>query len=476
MKKYVFTLKDDQLHIAFVKKNGKKSKVLATNTYTDLMVSKMVENYSLTPVIKLNQVVDDFLTETKRKGKEAEFILALDKVITRTIEIPYLKKRELKEYLTHHISDYFTVDMNDYYYDYTIVQEQKKSNNSKHLYQLKLVVVPRGVIAGIKQLLSTMHLKMGRISIYPDIMQNLRKKDEAFGVLDTGDQRSILNIYDKGSTFIYASFENQGSHEEFCDEVEYFTDFYASRHEGHPLEKLYVTGHLAEYDSLLEILNQRLTSRVEKVDPLPLKRYGNAEDIIAYPGVILSQIPIKAIRGKSIDFSKETALVEKKERSFKPWQLFILLSLGTVGWFVMYTDYLDHEMALYDGIIADDGTSQNYEVVLQAYEEEKATLTSMSESVDYISSQEIAYLTRLDQVLGLVPSGVSVSTMRLERKGIVLTLSNISDTTLLIDTLIAFNQSGLYEPLAFEQVALNDALDLFVLDLTFVNQGGDALE
>ena len=49
-------------------------------------------------------------------------ILSIDSIVTRQIEVPAMKDKDLKDFINNNIGDYFTVNTGDFYFDYKVRQ------------------------------------------------------------------------------------------------------------------------------------------------------------------------------------------------------------------------------------------------------------------------------------------------------------------------------------------------------------------
>lgn len=470
MKKYIFTLKDDQLNSALVRTRGGRTKVLNSAQIVDSDISKLFENYSLTEVERLREPIQAFIESHKKRANTGDFILGLDSIISRSIEVPYLNKKELRTYLNHNVSDLFTVDMDEYFFDYKILQVLKKTSSTPKMLQLKLVVVPRAIIIGITKVAEAFGFKLGKINIYPDIMQRLVNKDEGMGFLDIGPHRSILNIYDEGATFIYTSIDNQNDNlEDFTDEVEYFTDFYASRHQGQPLKYLYMIGGEKDYTSMIDYMDVRLASIVEPIDPSVFKKKASEKDAKDYPVVVLNEFKVKEIRGETINFSDEPQLKEKKVRTFQPIHLSLIFLMITLAWVTLYNNYLNDQVRLYSGDRPDSTLYLELQTELDDLTLERDRLLALKVAVQDMKSQNIDYEKAVKDLFELIPNDVNVAYLNIKASSTLVRLSNVTSTTDLIEVLIAFNTSGIYEEIQLKDVILNDAIGEYEVELTKAN-------
>jgi len=468
MKKYIFMLKDDQLNIALIRTIGPKTKVISSTSLNDANLSKLFESYAMVQMEQLNKPISDFIKSTRSRARVCEFVLGLDSIISRTIEIPHLGKKDLASYMSHNMSTFFTVDMDDYFFDYKIVKVIPKTKDDPKKLRLKVVVVPKAILVGINKLTKDMGLKLGEVSIYPDIMQRLVQRGEDLGVLDVSANRRIYTIYADDTTFIYTSIDTQtDAFEDFTDEVEYFTDFYASRYEGQHLKNLYMIGK-EQNDDLIAYMNERLVTSVQPINYTNFKQRASSHDMIHYPGTILSLFKVKEIRGETIDFSEEEALKEKIERSFEPGHLFLVLSIVTVGWFLDYNYYLEGQIDLYQGNLPDTSEYTSLQTEVQALTKERDGLLKYQRAVEEIEGELFNYKADVDMIHETIPGDVFVQNMVITKDTVKLTLSNIPTSLDLIESIIAINGTGYYEEIQLSDISLADDIGEYELLLNKV--------
>ncbi len=471
MKKYVITIKEDQLNIALV--NVFLGKVAIDSIYEmyDETLNKLIESYSMIELDQIKEPLNNFIRTTNKTVKDVEVVLGLDSIISRSIEIPYLNRKHIRSYIANNISNFFTVDMEDYFYDYKIIQAIPKTKEEPKKLAIKLVVIPKTTIIGISKLVLSLGLKLKKIGIYPDIMQRIVLDQEAIGVIDIGVKKSLFTIYDEGATFIYTTIDNQDENkEDFADELEYFTDFFAARHQGESLGKIYLTGNQSDNIDLHNYLSERLAIHVGAIDYKRFNKIANELDMSKYPSIVLSQKKMREIHREEIDFSEDEALKVKKDRSFQPVYLFFILAVLTATWFMLYSNYLEDQLSFYKVELPDSSQYMELESTKNALQAEKEELLRVEKAIEEIENQAFDYHELLAILQKTIPDDLTISKMTMTQGTIDLSFSNIDSTMDLLELVIALNRTERFEPIQIENMALNDNLDGYEIQLIPVSE------
>lgn len=478
MKKYVIGIKDDQLNIGLLRVSGKKTKILDEASIAHDSMGRLIDTCSLTVSEELKNELEVFLTKTKHKSKKIDVVIGLDSIISRTIEIPYIKKKDLEEYLENNITTFFTVNMKDYYYDYKVLSVNKKTKEEKKKLSVMIVAIPVPIIKGIINLTESLGLTLTATKIYPDIMLNVANKGENVAIFDMGPKKGLITIYENGTTFLYTSvnteidMDSETPFDDFAEEVEYFTDFYSSRHQGDKLDSIYIFGEYQNNEEFAQYIQERLGSKVSYMDYKSNKKYANKTDIDKYPQMVISQIQKKEIFDAEIDFINEKRLKNIEPFVFKPVYLFLILLLITAGWSGGYYYYLDAQEALYTKEPLDTEEYMEIDSEVNDLYEELALYSDKEEAVALIEAKQFSYTEILEKLYEATPEGVTISNLAMS-KDLISVKFNIPDETMVaISLIVAINDLDYFEEIGVSDLKLDDQLESLPLDLV-VKKGGE---
>lgn len=465
MKKYIIGIKDDELNIGLASVSGKRIKIKDEVQIRNDNMGKIIDTCSLAVSEDLKNEMEKFLIKTKHKSKSVELVIGLESIISRTIEIPYLNDKSLKTYIENNITSFFTVNMDEYLYDYKILKIVKKTKEEAKKMLLMLVVIPLAIIKGIHNLTEAVGLKLISTRIYPDIMMNVASKGNNVGILDIGPKKSLITIYENGSTFLYTAvntqidLEAESPYEDFVDEIEYFTDFYSSRHQGNKLDALYTFGDYQNEENFAAYVSERLAIPIEHMDYKANKKYASRQDIDAHPQMVISQIRNKEIFNKDIDFINEMRLREKKKKVFLPIHLLLILILTTALWAGGYWYYLSEEEVLYSKEIPESFEFISIQEEINILQNELDQLKNQEKAVEEIKAGEFKYNEMISTLQKAIPVGVTIKTVQFDKDKMLVDFNFNKDTLLAVDMVVAINNLDYFEPINITELELNDSVE-----------------
>lgn len=471
MKSFILGIKDDQMNMAYVSNSGKHSNVLNYKDSTITNLGSKIDSCSIAIVDELHANIMEFVQNEKLKVRKADIVIALDALISRTIEIPFLNKKKLKMYIDHNISTFFTINMDDYYYDYKVTKIAVKNKSEQKKMTIMLVAIPKTIILGLKNLMSSVGIMMKSVKIYPDTMSLLLTQNESFAVIDIGFTKTIVSIYNQGVTFLYTSLEtgfekdDPDSIHEFIDDIENLTDFYSARNQGERLDGIYVFGELEDDLTFESMLTERLQSPILKLRKKHELHEKKSSRFVHHPYLELSQQKHKNLMDETIDFSQVVTLQTNQKKEFSPSYVFLILTLVTVLWFGGYWYYLNQQSNEY--IQATD-VSENYvslESELSLLLEKEETLSQMESTIRSIESSEVDCYLLVRKLQDIIPVGVSIRTLSLEKEKVNVEFNFDGDTLTALELVIQINEQNFFEDISIEEIKLNDKIDTMSFEL-----------
>ncbi len=475
MRKYIFSFKEDELHMALISKTLSKIKIVKDLKISEEQISRILENNFKGQDNIFSQQIKAFLSHSDTKSKKVEIIIAFNNVITRSIEVSYLNKKNLKAYIENNINQFFTVNMDEYFYDYKIIGISKPSKLEKRKMTVMLVVIPRSMVLSIKELVEANGLQIAKISVYPDIMMNIAYQYQSMAVIDIGSHKSIVTIYDQGQTFLYTTLNTQllnhdvDEIDDMIEEIEHLTDFYASRHQGEKLDALCLIGSYAKDEYINNQVQTKLNMPIQSIVYKKWKYLADQLTIENHPNIVMSQVKSKAIYNKKIDFSQEVQLNKGDAKEFKAIYIFFILLLLTglyngQKWYFMEGEKLKNTEAL----------SQSNEYILIQEEidliiNEKSLLTEKNNAIIEIESEEYDYNEIFDQIQKALPQHVTVSHIFIDHQQVDLSLNIMESTLDAIEVIISINALDYFERIDIEELALDDTTKALTLNLRLKN-------
>ncbi|MEW9096319.1 MAG: hypothetical protein AB2417_14670 [Clostridiaceae bacterium] len=462
-KKLVFRFNEDSIDIVLMEYKFNKTII---DQYKTLII-KNEDNFSYKDQATINDS-KDFIEKAKINRKKAIAILALDGVITRLVEAPYLNKKELQSFIKNNINEYFTVNMQDYYYDYRVVEISK--DKVKKLSVL-LAVIPKNKLDDINEYLHSLEVNVEKITIYPECLANLvnKKEENSIAIVDFVKDVNNITILKGNKLFLHSNshFHSklEENYDEVLDSIGYFLNFYSTRHFGNRVDKIYVLGSLFENNNFIEELKNQIDIPMEfGVSSLwkkaSAKEEGNLE---LFPDVF-------GCNFRGIDFKKALKLSKDKEEADNN-KIYIVLSsillTITIGWVVLLSYLLNMKIASYntEGL---GGRIKSLEDVKREYvslKEQKALYEKNKEYIEKINSDGVNHIYYLNELTKGLPSNIVVNNIYIDKENVRLKV-DIKDSTLdKINLYVAINNMGIFEHVEIDSMKLDDTENEASLEL-----------
>jgi len=174
-----------------------------------------------------------------------------------------MTKKELRNFIDKNIEEYFAVSIKEYYYDYEVLSIDKSGENRKM--SVMLAAVQRIKLKEIIDFFKFCNINPKTIGIYPNEILNLfiDENDKSLAVLEINNGKSTLTILDEGNIFLYSNISNESYDEgeseftEIAENVDYFLNFYSTRHFGQKIDKIYVLGEFYNNESLVNMIKNQ---------------------------------------------------------------------------------------------------------------------------------------------------------------------------------------------------------------------------
>lgn len=409
--------------------------------------------------IGLQQNVDffkNFIQETGLKIKRANVVYAMDGIITRTVEIPKIKPKDVEKYINNNIDEYFTININEYYFDFKI---SKKSKNNINVF---IVAVPKNKINDIRNLLSSIEIEIKSINVYPDILSSyFYNKKGDFGIVDIHEDRTYLTLIDNGEVFLSSSlineFEDSYMSQEYIDNINYFLNFYSTRHFGKRIDKLYIVGQVNE--RLKSILNENID--IDKEYEIEKLTKRNKTSLIIYP----------YLRG-TIKKGRYINLMD----IFKPKDVFkqniiiaaSLVTIITVSWTTLALYLIDQKMHKFDI----DTLQKRYEkykdveALVNELQQKKNSLEYKAKLLEDIKKENVDVVAILNTLKDNLPRNIFISNISIDKENVDVTFIFKDKKTLdAAKLVVALNKTGIFQQVDLDKVNLDDNVDEITLKL-----------
>ncbi|WP_315119367.1 hypothetical protein [uncultured Clostridium sp.] len=452
--KVIFRFNEDTIDLVLME--YKFNKTILKNHKT---LAVKVENNSMYSNEKTIMDSKLFIEENNVVSKMAIVILALDGVITRLVETPYMKKKELQSFIKNNINDYFTVNMQDYYYDYRIVEV---SSDKVKKFSLLLAVIPKTKLNDIHGYLEKLEVKIEKITIYPECIANLLKKreDNSIAIVDfvkDGNNITILNgnkLFLHSSSHVYGNIEE--NYEEVLDNIGYFLNFYSTRHFGSKVDKIYILGKVPKENGFLEELKKQIDIPLEIGIDKVFRRYvtKEIEDIDFFSDVFGCDF-------KGIDFKKSLKFNSLDGASRDNKQYIVLVSslvILTFLWSGLSSYLINRKINSFDITRLEEkikmfgGAKEEYNLLMK----QRKLYEKDQKSLERIKVEGVEHIYYLEEFRHGLPSNILVESIHIEKDKIELKVNIDSSTMDRANLYIAINNMNLFKKKEIESIKLDD--------------------
>lgn len=466
MDRLIFSFKDTHLDIAVASRSFGSIKIKRALSFKpqNEEQGRNTQYDNLDNITQLKRL----LKKNKIRNKKVNVVLSFDGIITRLIEVPFLKKSDLQKFINNNINEYFTVNMSEYYFDYKVIAKETEEDKKKKFIIL-LVAIPQNRLRDIIGFLRTSGLSPQLISIYPDSIAKLfsKKDEESIAVFDVGKEKSNITILEKGRIFLYSTIsyeihDEDEDYSELLDNLGYFLNFYATRHFGNRVDSICLTGELYESSDLSRRIEEQFEINVTQ----GLKEAGvkissiNDLEVNNFVDVLGLNVKEKTIYNKDIDF-KDAIEGNKFDRN-----KVILTSVAasaitiTILWPLFTFMYIDWNIKKYnvEEINSRIAELDYVEKKLDELNMEKQKYQGKLEFIDLIKKDEFNYIGILDTTRKGLPNIAYITSLTMDNQNINVSFSIDNNTLDVARIVVAINKMGIFEVLQIKEVKLDDSV------------------
>lgn len=229
-------------------------------------------------------ILNKFLKEKGIKAKKVVICLGRSGIIARTVKVPQMSLADLNTHMELEINDYIPVSPDEYLFDFKTLNAFTEDER-EYLNLLAAAVLKKHVEECVS-IVEAAGLKPLAVDILPSVMWKLladRYHDTA--VVDSGRDGTRMLLFRGENPVLFTDipyqFKNQGDEgfSQLAREIGGYLDFFASRHFGKTVDRIFITGEIAAGSSVSSILEGLLNIPVSPglQDPGTLDFKGDSE-------------------------------------------------------------------------------------------------------------------------------------------------------------------------------------------------------
>lgn len=481
--KMIFSFKDNYADVAVISKGiGSKSIKSVSRIKKYAPDRRGTAPYALDEnLLQIQQLIED----NKIKSTDIDVILNWDNIITRVIETAIMTKKELRNFIDKNIEEYFAVSIKEYYYDYEVLSIDKSGENKKM--SVMLAAVQRIKLKEIIDFFKFCNINPKTIGIYPNEILNLfiDENDKSLAVLDINNGKSTLTILDEGNIFLYSNISNESYDEgeseftEIAENVDYFLNFYSTRHFGQKIDKIYVLGEFYNNESLVNMIkNQSSIETKGGLNRKNLRLIDKSEvSSLLYSDILGHTISTKSIYGKDINFVEKLNEKDQKEISennliIREGIVFSAVTIGIILSTLIYSKVINFKYDI-SHIEKQVVALSSVENELSKLEIQKKEYQSKIKAMEKIEEENFKYLEILEVIKKGLPQNIYLKSISLNKDNVNIVFSINNSTLDAARAVIAVNNMGIFEPMELPSVKLNDDVKEISVDLKLKNTHKD---
>lgn len=401
--------------------------------------------------------------------RNIDVILNLNGIITRLIELPLLNKKQLGSFIKNNMEEYFTVNLDEYHFDYKIISiiktEVKKMS-------ILLVAFPKVKLQGIIKYLQFINVKPKKITVYPDSIAEFfqKNKREDIVIIDGSMSKCNITILENGGVFIFTNVINEGNDEkisslEIIENMEYFLNFYATRHFGNRLQKVNVVGSLSENIEFSRAIEEALNVVVLKTKKSVRNNEYSCLDAMG------CKTRSKQIYSKSINLNGNLALSDKGIQAIDETMknniaigFIILLSLFWNAGNIAYLKYEEIRLDKYKNSTYINSKNE-LDKQLEALKKEKLQNDNLIKNLSKVEENKFSYLDYIKKIKNGLPDGADISNITVQKDKIAMKISIKKSTLEKIKLINAINDLNFFDKSELDKIKLDDSENEHNFDL-----------
>ncbi len=155
------------------------------------------------------KVIKEAMTRNKIRGKNVNFTLSSNKVITREVNYPDLPVKKLKPVIKMNSAEYFPVNLEDYTMNYSVLERFEEE--LKKMVRTNTIVVPTEIVDSYVELAKKLKLKIDNITYAENAMMNyalLVNDPGPYMTVDIGGSRTSVAIVKEGKVVLNRTLSN----------------------------------------------------------------------------------------------------------------------------------------------------------------------------------------------------------------------------------------------------------------------------
>ena len=185
-------------------------KVIVTNMDMIETPKNSMNDGSIVDIKLIAEAVRKLIDKVSTRTKNVVFTSQSTSIITRTVEIPWAKEKDMKSMIKYDIEQYLPIDLNEYIIKHKVIDEFQKEEVK--MVRANVVVYPKKMAKAYWSLVEELELKPMALEVSLSAMEKILaskdiitinekdyKKEDTIAIVDIGSDEIEMNIIANGN-------------------------------------------------------------------------------------------------------------------------------------------------------------------------------------------------------------------------------------------------------------------------------------
>lgn len=427
------------------------------------------------------------LGKKSRHKRDCSILVSTSNILTKTIEVPKLKTKDIQSLLENNLPQYFAVEGNEYLISFKIIKEfEKETEEMKKLFlKLLLVAYPKDMFQEMLELCQSFNLRPTNVDVYPNVLfDRFSTYKEPISIIDVQENGANCLILNEQDLFLYALF-NPNETEDFfsigeenplesiTNTISGYLNFYSTKNFGEKVKQIFLFTD-SEKEDLKDFLQPYIDGYVQ-FNSLPFnvefkkKKRGPFQN---HDFLSIFSFAMKEKKKQDINLMTKFSMIEKN-KSKKKTLMIVGAAVAMAGMLYTIGEPYYQKIVVKKDITAFEENLGQADEISTKYNEFESLSNMRREKEKLLVSlkqSQYDYSTLLSIVYSTLPEGVTIEQFLVKDKGLVQVSFRIPNTLQASELVSNINQLQYFDKVFLESISLNDRPESVVLNLTILEE------
>lgn len=438
----------------------------------------------------LTAYLQDLVPKKRFRQTPCVVLVSKSTVVTKNIELPFMKPKEMAQFFTHNAHDYFTTNHQSYSFIHHVTEEYEVDKESydgqvehKKMMNVMLSAMPTDELEDIKEACRANGLRIMGVETYADvILKTFAREEKDLAFLDINDERVSFTMSKGKSLFMHAAF-NPKDQDEFSysfsegnpdtqttilNNVRGYLNFYSSKNYGNKPSMISVFGEDEMAEHIQTHMNMDFNDIVSR-NHLPFTVKEKMRKGSFSQEEHLGLLSCAYTYAKDSNTNLLESLGEKEKKDYLSVAVSTLMIVTALLWSGYSSVYPYYEAQNASRTLSELRMELGSHLPLKAKYDEHVALSTLEQNKFAILSQmkgnQISFGRIITVINSSLPEGSRMIQFKYGSDGSINTLYEMDNSELAGTLVDNINQLGVFEPVHLESVSLNGGYEPISLNL-----------